>query len=179
MPILGVIDSAKTGNLSSYESIQTITVGSGGASTIVFSSIPSTYAHLQIRALNITTATYVDLQLNGDTGANYTYQQLEVSTPAAVTAAGASAVTQIFTSQTGGNISFPNGTIIDIYNYSSSVANKTVRLISANISSSGGLLYFRSGIWTNTNAINQLTFRAQGPTFAQNTVYALYGMKGA
>ena len=57
MPILGVIDSAKTGNLSSYESIQTITVGSGGASTIVFSSIPSTYAHLQIRALNITTAT--------------------------------------------------------------------------------------------------------------------------
>jgi hypothetical protein len=70
--------------------------------------------------------------------------------------------------------------IIDIYNYSSSSANKTVRLLSSTISTSGGLLYMRSGIWVDVAAINQVTFRAQpSSTFAQGTVYALYGMKGA
>ena len=36
---------------SSYESIATVSVGSGGQSSIVFSSIPSTYKHLQLRAI--------------------------------------------------------------------------------------------------------------------------------
>ena len=51
MPILGVIASQITGHLStnSFESIQTVTVGSGGQSSISFSSIPSTYKHLQLR----------------------------------------------------------------------------------------------------------------------------------
>ena len=32
-----------------YESIATVTVGAGGSSSVTFSSIPSTYTHLQIR----------------------------------------------------------------------------------------------------------------------------------
>ena len=45
--------------LSSYDSIATVTVGSGGSSSIVFSSIPQTYKHLQIRGFVQTTrATY-------------------------------------------------------------------------------------------------------------------------
>ena len=32
-----------------YDSIATVVVGSGGASSITFSSVPSTYKHLQIR----------------------------------------------------------------------------------------------------------------------------------
>lgn len=32
-----------------YDSIATTTVGAGGAASITFSSIPSTYQHLQIR----------------------------------------------------------------------------------------------------------------------------------
>jgi hypothetical protein len=54
MPILGIIASAITGNLvtTSYESIETVTVGSGGSATVLtFSSIPATYTHLQIRVL--------------------------------------------------------------------------------------------------------------------------------
>jgi hypothetical protein len=51
MPILGIIASAITGNLvtTSYESIETVTVGSGGSATVTFSSIPATYTHLQIK----------------------------------------------------------------------------------------------------------------------------------
>ncbi len=36
---------------TAYESIATTTVGAGGTSTITFSSIPSTYTHLQIRGI--------------------------------------------------------------------------------------------------------------------------------
>ena len=78
MPILGVIDSGKSGHLSTnnYSSISTVTVGSGGASIITFSSIPSTYTHLQVRGIGRSTnagsgVTQFYMQLNGDTGANY------------------------------------------------------------------------------------------------------------
>ena len=50
MPILGVIDSAKSGNLSvpSYNSIATFN-GDGTTTNYTFSSIPQTYKHLQLR----------------------------------------------------------------------------------------------------------------------------------
>ena len=49
MPILGIMASQISGHLSnpSYESIATYTVGAGGSSTMVFSSIPQTYKHLE------------------------------------------------------------------------------------------------------------------------------------
>jgi hypothetical protein len=49
--ILGILDSGVAASTNSYESIATVTVGSGGASEVEFTSIPSTYTHLQIRAL--------------------------------------------------------------------------------------------------------------------------------
>ena len=48
--ILGILASSgvAAGAANSYESIATVTVGSGGSSTITFSSIPATFTHLQI-----------------------------------------------------------------------------------------------------------------------------------
>jgi hypothetical protein len=37
-----------------YQSIETVTVGSGGQATITFASIPATFKHLQIRAIGRT-----------------------------------------------------------------------------------------------------------------------------
>ena len=52
-PILGIMASAISGNLwapgKDYDSIATTTLGSSTAS-VTFSSIPSTYRYLQIRA---------------------------------------------------------------------------------------------------------------------------------
>jgi hypothetical protein len=46
--ILGIIASSKlTAAAGDFESIATVTVGSGGSAVISFTSIPSTYAHLQ------------------------------------------------------------------------------------------------------------------------------------
>ena len=52
MPILGIIASSKAVAVpNSYESIATVTVGSGGTSEINFTSIPATYTHLQLRII--------------------------------------------------------------------------------------------------------------------------------
>lgn len=50
MPILGLINSAKTGNVSSpsFDSIATFN-GNGTTTNFTFSSIPQTYKHLQLR----------------------------------------------------------------------------------------------------------------------------------
>ena len=58
--------------VGAYESIQTYTVGAGGVSTVTFSSIPSTYKHLQIRINYAPVVTGIlKMNFNGDTGANY------------------------------------------------------------------------------------------------------------
>ena len=54
MPILGIIASQDYNRVTnSYESIATVTVGSGGSSSLTFSSIPATYTHLQIRYMAV------------------------------------------------------------------------------------------------------------------------------
>ena len=74
-PILGIIASSMLGVTSSYESIATTTVGALGASSVTFSSIPSTYKHLQLRWIarsnRVAAQDFVDIRLNSDTGANY------------------------------------------------------------------------------------------------------------
>jgi len=49
--IPGIIGSAAP-QVGDFESIATVTVGAGGSSEINFTSIPSTYQHLQIRILS-------------------------------------------------------------------------------------------------------------------------------
>jgi len=56
----------------SYESIASAS-GTGSSGTITFSSIPSTYTHLQIRGIgrNSYPSTQVNVRFNSDTGSNY------------------------------------------------------------------------------------------------------------
>ena len=49
-PILGIIASQNYPRVTnSYESIATVTVGSGGAADVTFSSIPATYTDLLLK----------------------------------------------------------------------------------------------------------------------------------
>ena len=71
-----ILAGVGAGPKGDFESIATTTVGSGGQSTITFSSIPSTYKHLQIRyaAKNSgTSENFVAMKwvYNSDTAANY------------------------------------------------------------------------------------------------------------
>ena len=61
--LIGVIASSGGAAAAgtAYESIATVTVGAGGSSSVTFSSIPSTYQHLQIRYINTTSTAYQNL----------------------------------------------------------------------------------------------------------------------
>jgi hypothetical protein len=161
---------------SDFESIATTTVGSGGTSTITFSSIPSTYKHLQIRATLFTTAGGVNIQYNGDTGANYTYHQVYgVGSGSVLSNAG--------TSQTSGYIAYNNAAggyptvaIADILDYQNTNKYKTHRSFAgADVNGSGGAVTYFSGLWLNTAAISSINIIG---TFAQYSSFALYGIKG-
>ena len=97
LTIPGIIASANYPRVtSSYESIATVTVGAGGSASVEFTSIASTWTHLQIRGIGRTTRTdYVNdnikININSDTGNNYTTHSL-FGDGASATASGFSAL---------------------------------------------------------------------------------------
>jgi hypothetical protein len=190
--ISGLLGAAGAAVVGDYESIATTVVGSGGTSTITFSSIPSTYKHLQIRGIAKGTTSYATgtdtayIRFNSDTGSNYTYHALTGSGTAASAGALTSQTFSYCFPTTTGNASANNifGTFaIDILDYSSTTKNKTFRSLSGvnvnNAISNGESITLISGAWlNNSTAINRIDFNIGSSTFAQYSHFALYGIKG-
>ena len=161
----------------SYESIATTTVGSGGSSTVSFTSIPSTYTHLQVRYMTLTNtlAGPTTLQFNGDTtGANYRYHVLYGNGTSALAGSATTAYAPIFQ----GNTTYPSVGILDILDYNNTNKYKTTRNLDGYDTNNtiSGSLGLSSGLWMNTAAITSITFVAN-TTFNQYTQFALYGIK--
>ena len=185
MPILGIMASQITGHLStnSYESIATVTVGTAQTS-ITFSSIPSTYKHLQIRGIgksDSSAATYVSIQFNGYNAANYSIHELsgDGSTASAYGAANfvgvvadpivGTAYSNVFT-----------GFVMDILDYQNTNKYKTTRYLGGHdTNSTNPYIFMTSGSWRNTAAISSITMvfsdSRKWNTYSQ---IALYGIKG-
>ena len=184
--IAGSLSVGVTPSTSSYESIATVTVGSGGQSTITFSSIPATFKHLQIRVLaRTTTATSFDailLRYNSDTGANYATHTL-LGTGTAVVAAGEASITKNYLDKAAGanlNNNVFAGIVADVLDYSSTTKYKTLRTLGGVDNNGSGVVHFSSGLWQNTNAVSSIFLQPlNGGDFAQYTSIALYGIKGA
>ena len=189
MPILGILASAITGNLvtNSYESIATVTVGGGGSSSISFSSIPSTFTHLQIRLLARTNDTdagldYAKLRFNSDSGANYALHQF-FGPGATVTSFGNASQNEIWVQRMANDYLTAGmfaGSIVDILDYANTSKYKTTRGLGGVDGNGSGRIYFSSGLWQNTNAISSLVITpGSGTTFLQYSQFALYGIKGS
>jgi hypothetical protein len=188
--IVGLL--SPSGVLTDYESIATTTVGAGGSATVSFTSIPSSYSHLQLRYIAQTDrATFsvdaVKFQLNSDTGNNYVWHFL--------TTAGASPGTTAVSGATTGTSSWANsaagtttggqfGTaILDVLDYTNTNKYKTGRYLSGldtNGFTSGfaGTVGINSGLWMNTAAITRIDITpVTGTLFTQYSSFALYGIK--
>ena len=191
MPILGVIASQISGHLfapsGAYDSIATVTVGSGGTGTVTFTSIPQTYTHLQIRMVGRTNRADVNdtarLRYNSDTNSNnYTYHEIMGSgTSASVYGSGAPESNQMLVlagSTAAANI-FGVG-ITDILDYTNTNKYKTQRNLGGVDRNGSGSIVFNSGLWMSTSAISSITLTpASGTLFNQYSQFALYGIKGA
>ena len=170
-----------------FESIATVTVGSGGASSITFSALPSGFQHLQIRMITSGARSdgnagpwLVNVEPNGDTGTNAAYHDLFGN--------GATASAGGYTSQKVA-IGIVNGysadsttmcaTVVDILDYGSTTKNKTFRTLSGADRNGAGHIWMQSSVWLNTNAITSLKIVPDsGLTgFRRWTTAALYGIR--
>ena len=175
--IVGLLDAGIPASTNSYESISTVTVGSGGQSTITFSSIPSTYKHLQIRAIAKASGSNFNpkMQFNSDTGSNYSWHYIYGDGSTAVAGAGATQAF-IYNSIISTNSSMYNAFIIDILDYTNTNKYKTTRELSGQDRNASGEIALWSGNWRSTSAITSIAF--SNGTFDQYSQFALYGIKG-
>jgi hypothetical protein len=189
-PILGIWASAQqSAATSSFESIQTVTVGSGGAASISFTSIPSTYTHLQVRLMGRSADTSVangvdniTMSFNSDTTyTNYRSHYLNGNGTSAIAGAlqlsGFYAYTGDVANSYNSNTSIYGITVIDILDYVNTNKNKTVRSLNGVDRNGSGVVNFTSSLWINTNAISTITISFISGTISQYSSFALYGIK--
>jgi len=192
-PILGIYASQISGHLfapsGAYDSIATTTVGAGGTSSITFSSIPSTYTHLQIRGIGRTNRSangdYSLVRLNSDSStSNYTSHYLQGNGSSAASGAYVQSFAGGLWSRWGaasdGSSIFGAG-VMDILDYANTSKYKTLRdLGGLETNTSNSQINFESTMWLSTSAITSITIvPGAGTSWDQYTQFALYGIKGA
>ena len=166
---------------TTYEAIATVTVGSGGAANIEFTSIPGTYTDLVVLASARSTRnsdTIDDLVIRfNDSTTSYTGRRLYGT--------GASAVSDTQTDIRGFAVAdnstantFSNNTFY-IPNYTSS-NYKSVSIDGVNENNSStafsGLV---AGLWSNTATITKITLLANNGNLMQYSTATLYGIKNS
>ena len=169
---------------TAFDSIATTTLSNSTTSTVTFSSIPSSYQHLQIRflargAASAATRT-ITMQINSDTGSNYAWHNLTGNGTTA-DATGVSSDVEIsvaaVTADTATADIFGTG-IIDIHDYASTTKNKTARIYSGYDVNGSGTVRLYSGLWMSTSAITSISLTVSG-SFKSGSTFALYGIAGA
>jgi hypothetical protein len=168
-------------NPSSYESIATVTVGSGGAANVEFTSISSDYTHLQIRGIGRSTSTECDIkvQFNSDTGSNYSYHRLQGNGSTTGADGSGSQTTMFYCGRIDASTSVFGATIIDILDYKNTNKYKTLRALMGFDANGSGYSSLGSGMWMNTNAVTSIKLIPHAGNFAQYSEFSLYGIRGA
>ena len=197
MPIIGIIDSAKSGNLNpttGYWSIASQTLASPAAS-VTFSAIPALYTDLVlwVQTKDTGAVNYTDafMRFNGDSSVTYNYSSLAGN--------GLNASNQAYLTSVGTNgssyISFPriiagNSSVGANYwstaefifpDYTSTTKSKFVEYQGgATYNSTGGAtwLAYGNGLWsTASSAISSIVFSAGNTSFATGSTFHLFGVK--
>jgi hypothetical protein len=174
---------------NTFTLIASSTVGSGGASSIDFTSIPSTYTDLAIklslRSTDTNPSTTLCYRFNGSTS-GYTGRILDAYSNTAeswtfttLTVGGGT-----YGRMDGGGLTAASNTSntfasFDIYipNYAGS-NNKSWSLenVSENNSSTNAMLEMVAGLWSNTAAINSITLVPYNGSLVQYSTAYLYGI---
>jgi hypothetical protein len=162
-----------------YKLIETVTVGSGGAASIDFTSIPATYTDLKLVFAIRTdragaTVDAIGLKMNG-VATNQTMRILFGSGSSAGSQTDTTINTAVVASTATASV-FGNGEFY-LPNYSGST-NKSVSAESVNENNATtNFMYLVAGLWSQTTAINQLTlYSINSATIQQYSSASLYGI---
>jgi hypothetical protein len=170
---------------TTYKLISSVTVGSGGAANIDFTSIPSTYTDLCIklssRCAAGTTNETGTLRFNSDSGSNYSARRLQGT--------GSVAQSASFTSTTSIYSFYPNltsstsDTFSNAEIYIPNYAGSTQKSISSDSVSENNATaadaFLTAGLWTGTVAITSISMGLFSGSFAQYSTAYLYGISNA
>jgi hypothetical protein len=149
--------------------------GDGSATSITFSSIPSTYTDLVLVANIFTTVNANEtLRVNGDTGNNYSTTSLYGTGTSALSSRGSNNNAMTFQSEVFSTSTVSALTVFHFMNYSNTTTFKTVlsRSSQANRAAETAV-----NLWRNTAAITSITIA--GATFTSNATFSLYGIANA
>ena len=170
---------------TTYKAIATVTVGSGGANTIVFSSIPATYTDLELKvsvrsSRNAGAHSGLYIKFNTST-TGYSFRWLEVNDTNVRSTNNSSQLAATINQDTDTASTFSNLSIY-IPNYAGS-NNKSLSIdeVAENNSSSTYQLGMMAGLWSNTAAITDITLTAENGSFdfKQYSTATLYGIKNS
>ena len=166
---------------NTFTKIAAVTVGSGGAASMSFSSIPSTYTDLCVLTSARTNRAFpvdgISVNFNGSSS-NFSSRYLEGFETSAYSATGTtfagSASGNTATSDTFGNslLYIPNYTSSNFKSFSADGAGEN--------NGTNNLLNLVAGLWSNTSAITSITILpTTGTSFNQYTTATLYGIKNS
>jgi hypothetical protein len=191
-PVLGIVASSNQqgrggGPISAYDALATLTVPSGGVTSVTFAGVPAGYKHLQVRLISRDTGSNagqapVWLRFNNDSTNSYSWHRI-YGTGNGSTASDSGTTTDWILAGIGAESTNPannfSTTIFDILDYASVTKNKTLRSFSGeDVNGPGGYIGFHSGLWQKTSAITTMTiFPNAGQSFVANSNFALYGVK--
>ena len=168
---------------NTYTLIASVTVGSGGAATIEFTSIPSTYTDLMLLSSTRdgTTAdnnTEFKVKFNGS-ATSYSNKYLQGNGSSA--SSGIYGTTFLYTGESDGNTATANtfgSSSIYIPNYAGS-ANKSVSSdLTSEENTSVSFATLTTGLWSDSSAITSIQITCNG-TWAQYSTAYLYGIKNS
>ena len=160
---------------ATYEPIATTTLGSA-QSSVTFSSITGIYTDIILVAQPLKSTSgggTIRLQVNSDTGTNYSYLRLFQENNTTYSDKGSNQ--SFFTAFWNGD-SVGNSLIFNFQNYSNSTTYKTIVGRSGNASAITGEL---ASLWRNTNAITSIYVYNDGGNFNTGSTFTLYGIKAA
>lgn len=172
---------------SNFESIATLN-GNGSSTTLSFTSIPSTYKHLQLRGILRESSgggsndTFMGVRFNNDTGSNYSLHYLIGDGASASAGAGASTSLgyPAIGVQNSAGANIYGASVFDILDYANTNKYKTTRALTGDDRNGGGAIALISSSWQSTTAINRIDiYSKDGQALSSYSSFALYGITGA
>ena len=159
-----------------FVKIASVTVGSGGASSIDFTSIPSTYTDLVVKLSPRGAGTYNVLMSINSSSSSFSYKLLEGDGASAASYSGT-------TGRLGNTVTTTASTFSSIEVYLPNYAGSTNKSYSVDAVSEANATTayadLTAGLWSNTAAITALGFTMSTGNFAQYSTAVLYGIKNS
>jgi len=185
MILPGILASGIPGHLfsSNYYSIATQTVTGSSVAAVTFSSIPSTYTHLQLRWVGRTTRSItVDslyVQLNGDTSYYYSHGLSGNGSSASAYADNTNPNNLGLTTASSATSGMFGAGVTDILDYTNTNKYKTLRNFSGFDENGSGIIRLTSSANIGTSAaINSIYIYTNGSgNIDVGSQFALYGIK--